>query len=87
MRSIIYKIALFAVIVCVFVILVAPDIDLPDSTVLRVKDGFHLVVITVEVCVSLLLLVVAAFGLFMERKSIGTRFDAPSNPFLCTFLC
>lgn len=87
MRSRIYKIALFAVIVCVFIVLVAPDIDLPDSTVLRVKDGFHLVVVMVDLWISLLLLVLTAIALCVELKPVGTRFDHPSNSLLCTFLC
>jgi hypothetical protein len=87
MRSLIYKLALFAVVVCVFIVLVAPDIDLPDSTVLRVRDGFHLVVVTIDLAVTLLLSILLIFSRWKERKEISTRLPAPTCPVLCVFLC
>lgn len=87
MRSIIYKIALVAVIVCVLTVLVAPDFDLPAGTVLRVKDGFRLVVATIQLCVCLLSLVIVVFAMLTEQRSIRACPGGPSHPFLCTFLC
>jgi hypothetical protein len=86
-RNAVTTIALFAVIVCVFVILVAPDIDLPDSTVLRANDGVHMVATCIDLSVSIFLFVLAVRSVSTERKLIAQRVDAPSSPSLCTFLC
>lgn len=87
MRTVIYTIALLAVVICVFIILVAPDIDLPDSTVLRAKAGLHLVITTINLAASLPLLLLVIFSTTCERKPFRTRLEAPSGPTLCTFLC
>lgn len=87
MRNILYTIALFAVVVCVFIILVAPDIDLPDSTVLRVKDGFHLSIVAINLSVGVFTPILVVFLILARSNPISTRFNSPASSLLCTFLC
>lgn len=87
MRNIIYTVALLAVVVCVFIILVAPDIDLPDSTVLRVKDGFHPAIVTIHLSVELFIPILAFFLVLNRSNRVSTRFDSPGSSLLCIFLC
>ena len=82
----IYRVALVLVVLCVLVILIAPEIDLPDSTGLRADHGAHFVISNIDFVVTLFVLVVMAAFTFREREAISTRFDDPSHSSLCTFL-
>jgi len=83
----VYRFALILVVICVLVILIAPDIDLPDTTGLRANHGAHVVISSIDVVVTPFVLVMVALFTFHERRIISTRFDDPSHSSLCTFLC
>lgn len=87
MLYIVYRVALVLVVVCVFVILIAPDIDLPDSTTLQANHGSHVVLSSIDLFFTVLLLVLLAAFAPENRQDIMSQFDSPSHSSLCTFLC
>lgn len=86
MLYVIYRIALVLIVASVLVVLIAPDIDLPDSTALRADHGVHTLMSSFIFVVTLLLLVLITFSLEQRRK-INTRFNSPTHSSLCSFLC
>ncbi|HEY6252520.1 MAG TPA: hypothetical protein VI685_21405 [Candidatus Angelobacter sp.] len=87
MLQFIYRVALVLVVVCVLVVLIAPDVDLPDSTTLRAYHGVHVVLSSIDLTFTLLLLALIAFFSFKDRNNSTTRFDSHTRSLLCTFLC
>lgn len=80
----IYRIALLLVVVCVLVVLIAPDVDLPDSPPLRANHGAQVLISSLNLVAVLLLLI---FALTSMREKFITRFNSPTHSSLCTFLC
>ena len=80
----IYRIALLLVVVAVLVVLIAPDVDLPDSPPLQAYHGAQILIGTLNLVAVLLLLV---FALSSTSKEFITRFHTPTHSSLCTFLC
>jgi len=88
MLPVIYRMALLAVVICVLIVLIAPEVDLPDSTEMRANHGVHVVLNSIGFAVTLPLLIVMVFSSFFQKTEyIRTRFDAPSRSSLCTFRC
>lgn len=83
----VYRVALVLIVVCVFVILVAPDIDLPDSTTLQAKHGTHVVLSSIDLFFAALLMVLITAFTPEGRQEIMSQFDSPSHFSLCTLLC
>jgi len=87
MLNIIYKVALLLVVICVLIILIAPNIDLPDSPPLRANHDASVVLQSIDLFFTLLLLMLMAFLSLEDRENISTQFDSPSLSSLCIFLC
>jgi len=79
----IYRIALLLVVVAVLVVLIAPDVDLPDSPPLQAKHGTQVLISSLNLVAVLLLLI---FALTSMREKFITR-NSPTHSSLCTFLC
>lgn len=80
----IYRIALLLIIVSAFVVLIAPDIDLPDSGPLQAYHGAQVLINGIDVVILLLLVLSALTPL---RENFISRFNLPTHSSLCTFLC
>lgn len=80
----IYRIALLLIVVSVFVVLIAPDVDLPDSPPLQAYHGAHILINGIDVVILLLLVLVA---LTLLHEKFISRFNLPTHSSLCTFLC
>jgi len=79
-----YRIALLLIVVSVFVVLIAPDVDLPDSPPLQAYHGAQILLSSIEVGIFLLLVLIA---LILAREKFISRFNSPTHSSLCTFLC
>jgi len=87
MLNVIYKVALLLVVICVLIILIAPNTDLPDSPPLRANHGASVVLQSIDLFFTFLLLMLMAFLSLEDRENISTQFDSPSLSSLCIFLC
>lgn len=87
MANWIRKLLLVITILCVVVVLIAPSIDLPDTT-LRAWQYAANVMLAIALLAVVLLLCINNFNSSWRQEELPAARPALSvHPWLCTFLC
>jgi cytochrome bd-type quinol oxidase subunit 2 len=87
MANWIRKLLLVITVLCVVVVLIAPSVDLPDTTLRAWQHAVNVMLALALLAVILLLCVNALNSSWRQEGPPAARPILSVHPWLCTFLC